>query len=254
MMCSTLLTRLGFECHPISDAMMRIISPYTYCDDGEHVGAFVQTLSDNYIKVSDRSDALLNMESRGITLDKRRIDELRALLLSQGVELNDRGEIVGFATSESQVADVMANVIRGGILASSMSLDWYKAPKEDLFKKEVIGFLRTTDLSAQLAIDEDIIGGSGHRIKVPITLKNSNMPKYLFTSRVQPSGNWNGAYSVLGRITDLKRANPELHNRYVVIDDLTIAEQFNQLATLFTDACQVLPYQKRDIWLPRLAA
>ena len=152
MMCSTLLTRLGFECHPISDAMMRIISPYTYCDDGEHVGAFVQTLSDNYIKVSDRSDALLNMESRGITLDKRRIDELRALLLSQGVELNDRGEIVGFATSESQVADVMANVIRGGILAVMVEQNFrFAAPLADRFYVMEHGQIVETFVSSELS-------------------------------------------------------------------------------------------------------
>ena len=53
---------------------------------------------------------------------------------------------------------------------------------------------------------------------------------------------------------DLRSANPELDNRYVVIDDIAVADQFNQLANLFTDSCQVLPYQKRDIWLSRLSA
>ena len=251
MMCSTLLSNLGFECHPISQGMMRVISPYTYCDDGEHIGAFIQVLEKDYIKVTDRCDALMNMEARGINLDRRKLDELPSLLRTQGVELNERGEIIGFA-QEHDVATVMANVIRGGVLASALSLDWYRLPKEDLFKKEVISYLKTTLLSEQLAFDEEISGGSGHNIRIPITVKCRPTPKYLFTTRVQANGNWNGAYSVLGRVMDLRSANPELDNRYVVIDDIAVADQFNQLANLFTDSCQVLPYQKRDIWLSRL--
>lgn len=253
MMCSTLISNLGFECHPISKGMVRVISPYTYCDDGEHIGAFVQEIDRDYIKVTDRCDALMNMEARGISLDKRKIDELRTLLCSQGVDLNDRGEIIGFAR-EKDVANVMANVIRGGIIASALSLDWYKLPKDDQFKKEVISYLKTTFLSEQLSFDDEISGGSGHKIRIPITVKSTITPKYIFTSRVQANGNWNGAYSVLGRVMDLRSANPELDNRFVVIDDVAVADQFNQLANLFTDSCQVLPYQKRDVWLNRLCA
>lgn len=63
MMCSTVISKLGFECHNIGETM-RIISPFTYCDDGEHVGAFVREINGKFL-VSDRCDALMNMESRG---------------------------------------------------------------------------------------------------------------------------------------------------------------------------------------------
>lgn len=43
---------------------LRIISPFTYCDDGEHVGAFIREVNGRYL-VSDRCDALMNMEARG---------------------------------------------------------------------------------------------------------------------------------------------------------------------------------------------
>lgn len=39
MMCSTIISRLGYECLPIGEESLRIISPFPYCDDGEHVGA-----------------------------------------------------------------------------------------------------------------------------------------------------------------------------------------------------------------------
>ncbi len=67
-MCSTVISQLGFECHPIGKTL-RIISPFTYCDDGEHVGAFIREVNGRYL-VSDRCDALMNMEARGISLTK----------------------------------------------------------------------------------------------------------------------------------------------------------------------------------------
>ncbi|ENG5618933.1 DUF1828 domain-containing protein, partial [Escherichia coli] len=75
MMCSTVISQLGFECHPIGKTL-RIISPFTYCDDGEHVGAFIREVNGRYL-VSDRCDALMNMEARGISLTKKRLDEIR---------------------------------------------------------------------------------------------------------------------------------------------------------------------------------
>ncbi|MDE9448681.1 DUF1828 domain-containing protein, partial [Xenorhabdus bovienii] len=79
MMCSTVISNLGFECHPIGSELLRIISPFTYCDDGEHVGAFVKEINGKYL-VSDRCDTLMNMEARGISLTKKRIEEIRAFL------------------------------------------------------------------------------------------------------------------------------------------------------------------------------
>ncbi|MFC5755101.1 DUF1828 domain-containing protein, partial [Actinomadura rugatobispora] len=91
-----MISQLGFECYSIGETM-RIISPFTYCDDGEHVGAFVREISGKFL-VSDRCDALMNMEARGITVTKKRLDEIRRLLHREGTELNDRGEIIRWAT------------------------------------------------------------------------------------------------------------------------------------------------------------
>lgn len=253
MMCSTLLANLGYECHPVTRSMVRVISPYTYCDDGEHVGAFLQEMSNHQIKVTDRCDALLNMESRGISVSARRMRELRAMLSTQGVTMNERGEIAAMA-SENNLAEATSRVIRAGILASSLSLDWYKLPKEDAFRREVTSYLKSTAISQQLVFDEEVFGGSGHKIKVPITVQHERQPKYLFTTRVREGANWNPAYGVLGRLMDLRNANPELDNRFVIIDDEAVGDQFNQLASLFADSCQVLPFRQRDQWLELLAA
>ncbi|MFJ5505761.1 DUF1828 domain-containing protein [Pectobacterium carotovorum] len=251
MMCSTVISRLGFECHPIGREILRIISPFTYCDDGEHVGAFVQEINGRY-KVSDRSDALMNMESRGITITKKRLEALKAMLAHEGSELNERGEIIKWATEED-IGTATSSVIRAGILASMLSIDWYQPINSSKFESEVIDFLYKSQLNVKLALREEIVGMSGHKIMVPITVK-SPTPKYVFTSSVKEGGNWNGAYSLLGKLIDLRQANTAVNNRYVVVDSEAIGSQLQQLSLLFNETSHVLPFSARHKWLERLAA
>lgn len=251
MMCSTVISNLGFECHPIGNELLRIISPFTYCDDGEHVGAFVKEINGRYL-VSDRCDALMNMESRGISLTKKRIEEIRIFLNSQGAELNDRGEIVGWATQDT-VGSVTSNVIRAGILASAISIDWHQQIQVEKFQSEVIDYLYHTKLKDKISLNSNVSGMSGHNIVVPITV-NNDIPKYLFTSSIKEGRSWNSAYSLLGKLIDLKNANSDLNNRYVVIDSDSIGDQFQQLSLLFNETSHILPFAKREVWINRLAA
>lgn len=94
MMSSTIISKLGFEYFPIGENLLRIISPFPYDNDREHVGVFVQQISGGCYKISDRGDTLLNMEARGITLNQRQLDILRNVLAHEGVELNERREIL----------------------------------------------------------------------------------------------------------------------------------------------------------------
>lgn len=249
-MCSTLISQLGFECHPIGETM-RIISPFTYCDDGEHVGAFVREINGKYL-VSDRSDALMNMESRGISLSKKRLDEIRLLLHKEGAELNERGEIIAWAT-ENTVGAVTSDIIRAGILASVLSVDWHQPVQAEKFESVVIDYLYHTELREMISLRDNVFGMSGHQITVPATIK-TNIPKYIFTSSIKQGGSWNSAYSLLGKLIDLKSASDSTNNRYVVVDNEAIGDQMQQLSLLFHESSQVLPFSKRELWVKRLAA
>ena len=249
-MCSTVISQLGFECHPIGETM-RIISPFTYCDDGEHVGAFVREINGKYL-ISDRSDALMNMESRGISLSKKRLDEIRLLLQKEGAELNERGEIIAWAT-ESTIGSVTSDIIRAGILASVLSVDWHQPVQSEKFESVVINYLYHTELREMIALRENVFGMSGHQISVPATIK-TQIPKYIFTSSIKQGSSWNSAYSLLGKLIDLKSASDFTNNRYVVVDNEAIGDQMQQLSLLFHESSQVLPFSKREFWIKRLAA
>ncbi|HBQ3999852.1 TPA: DUF1828 domain-containing protein [Klebsiella pneumoniae] len=252
MMCSTIISRLGYECLPIGEESLRIISPFPYCDDGEHVGAFVQQINGIY-KVTDRCDALMNMEARGISLNQSRLDSLRQLLSREGAELNERGEILKWAQNENELGKVTSDVIRAGILASAMSIDWYSPIQSKRFEADVIDFLSKSSLSSLIVLREEVSGMSGHNIVVPVTIKTAT-PKYIFTSSIKEGGSWNSAYSLLGKLMDLYQANNTINNRYVVVDDESIGHQMQQLILLFNDVSNVLPFVSRSVWLPKLAA
>lgn len=250
MMCSTVISQLGFECHPIGETM-RIISPFTYCDDGEHVGAFVREVNGRFL-VSDRCDALMNMEARGISLTKKRLDEIRFLLHREGAELNERGEIIGWAT-ESNIGAVTSDIIRAGILASTLSIDWHQPVQAEKFESMVIDYLYHSVVKDVISLKDNVIGMSGHPITIPVTLKTTE-PKYIFTSSVKHGGSWNSAYSLLGKLIDLKNANDALNNRFIIVDSDAIGDQMQQLSLLFNESSHVLPFSKRESWIKRLAA
>ncbi|MBQ0955953.1 DUF1828 domain-containing protein [Serratia symbiotica] len=250
MMCSTVISKLGFECHNIGETM-RIISPFTYCDDGEHVGAFVREINGRFL-VSDRCDAIMNMESRGISITKKRLEEIRTRLHKEGAELNERGEIIGWAT-EQTIGYVTSDIIRAGILASSISLDWHQPVQTEKFEGVVINYLYNTDLKEFISLRDNVIGLSGHQITIPVTLKTTEA-KYIFTSSVKCGGSWNSAYSLLGKLIDLKNANDTLNNRYVIVDSDSIGDQMQQLSLLFNESSHILPFAKREVWIKRLAA
>ncbi|PVM49626.1 hypothetical protein C4783_24880 [Salmonella enterica subsp. enterica serovar Gaminara] len=253
--CSTVISRLGFECHPMSDSLLRVISPFTYYDDSEHISVFVQEMSGQY-RITDYCDTLMNIESRGINLTKRKIELIRASLASQGVTLNESGEISAWA-SESNVGEMTANVIRGGLLASAQTADWYSDVKDDKFERCVISYLKSQGLGARLSLKEKVQGISGHEITIPITLKQESpllTPKRGFTVSLAGARGWNTAHSTVGKIVDISHTVPDINNRFIIVDSDDMSAELQQLSLLFNDSALVLPFHTRDSWIESLVA
>lgn len=253
--CSTVISKLGFECHPMSDSLLRVVSPFTYYDDSEHISVFVQEMSGQY-RVTDYCDTLMNIESRGIHLTKKKIELIRSSLASQGITLNDSGEISAWA-DEVSVGQVTASVIRGGLLASAQTSDWYSEVKDDKFEKCVINYLQSIGLGKRLSLKEKLRGLSGHEITIPLTIRNESpllVPKRGFTVSLSSSKGWNSAHSTVGKIVDLSLAVPDINNRFVIVDSEGLTPELQQLALLFNDTALVLPFHSRDTWIETLVA
>lgn len=253
--CSTVISKLGFECYPMSDTLLRVVSPFTYYDDSEHISVFVQEMSGQY-RITDYCDTLMNIESRGIHLTKKKIDLIRTSLASQGITLNDSGEISAWADDVS-VGQVTASVIRGGLLASAQTADWYSEVKDDKFEKCVINYLHSVGVGKRLTLKEQLKGISGHSITIPLTIRNKSplvLPKRGFTVSLSSSKGWNTAHSTVGKIVDLSQAVPDINNRFVIVDSEGLTSELQQLSLLFNDTAVVLPFHSRETWIDALVA
>lgn len=250
MICSDLMTNLGYECISMTETISRVISPYLYGDDGEHIGVFIQDINGR-IKVTDSCDALMNIESRGINLTTARLNKIKAILQAQGIEMDENGEILCWASSET-LPEATTKVIKGGIIASVLSLDWYSQPNiQDKFDKSVINFFTHSKIKDQVKVREIVYGSSGHGILVPVTITNkiNISPNFVFSSSVHDSKSWQTAYTLLGKLLDLKSKTPERNNRYIVIDTDKVGDQLDKLSILFDQTANILPYDLRENWI-----
>ena len=76
MNCQSLLSNLGFECMSLDAETLRIWSPFSYGNDGEHVGVFVERRGAR-LHITDNAEALMHACSMGVNLSDRRVDAVR---------------------------------------------------------------------------------------------------------------------------------------------------------------------------------
>ncbi|MDA3979543.1 DUF1828 domain-containing protein [Gallibacterium sp. AGMB14963] len=127
--CNIAIKKLGFECETLTETVSYVASPFTYVDDGQVIGAFIQSLGNNRFKVTDDANALFNMESRGINITNSRFSKMQRILNQQGIELSQQCEIVCYATEET-LAESVQSVIKGGMIASIIGINWHKEMRQ----------------------------------------------------------------------------------------------------------------------------
>lgn len=253
--CSLTMRQLGFECRILTETISFVQSPFTYVDDGQVIGAFIQSLDNNRFKVTDDANALFNMEGRGINITNTRFNQMKQTLLNQGIDLTAQAEIVCYAT-EDNLAQAVQNVIKGGVIVSTMGINWYREIPQNKFEQHIIRQLRQADLPYKMLLKNKMDGLSGHQITIPITLLNDRSSKIIFTTDVKAEGSWHEAYTVLGKLADISQfqTNFDLNSKIVVANSDSIQDKLSQLTLLFNNTAQVYPSDLMDKWLPRLAA
>lgn len=254
MICNTVLSNLGYECHTVADDLICITTPFMQ-DDGSVIQAYIEQRADDEFLITDDANTFWVMDSRGVNLSSSRIATVKNTLKKYGVELNARAEIITTSNREN-LSNALQRVIQGAILTDTLGLDWHKHPK-DSFELSVKSTFRTKQFPQTLSFDQKITGLSGHQIEIPIMLSGAErQTKRIFTTKVIENRSWASAYGVLGKIMDLHNpTEPSSDKTFVVIDDEAIGQQLNQLILLFNQSnAKILPFRKQDIWLEQLAA
>lgn len=255
MICSTLLANLGYECRSVADNLTYIQTPFTL-EDGSGVGVYIDQVAEDKFIITDDGHTLFEMSSRGIAISKQRVHAIQDRLARQGIVLNGQGEITATASAQNLMAQ-MQQTIQATIIADTMGYEWYKIPRNK-FELTVKSTFKRQAFSQTVSFDNKIIGMSGHQITIPISLTGQDLPnKQIFTATAPEKGSWASAYGVLGKITDLQSPSYKATNDqlYVIIDDEAAGNQLNTLLLLFNHAsAKILPYHKKEIWLPQLKA
>jgi hypothetical protein len=121
MNCTQVLDSLGFECKPISDRLLRVWSPFTYGNDGEVIGLYVERTNAGY-RVTDGAEALSHAESMGVDISKKRLALLRAAA-GKSAEISSGGEIWA-STDEGGLSAAVAGVLNAATAVSHFEHRW----------------------------------------------------------------------------------------------------------------------------------
>lgn len=254
MICRTVLSNLGYECHSIADDLILINTPFIL-EDGSVIQAYIEQVGEDHFTVTDDAQTLWEMNGRGINLTNNRIDHIKSTLKRYGLNLNDRAEI-NTTTSGEMLAHNLQRVIQAAIVTDTLAMDWYNIPS-DKFEMTVKSDFRHHRFHQDLGFDVKKSGLSCHQITIPIVLSGGERhTKQIFTTSVKAKGSWSSAYGVLGKIMDLTNPTAQTNDEsYVVIDDKAVGDQLDKLILLFNQSpAKILPYDEKDIWLNKIAA
>lgn len=135
MNCTEVMANMGFECAELSEKMLRVWSPFTYGNDGEVIGFYVERVGPDKYRVTDGAASLRHAASMGIGLNRKRIEALRAIA-GPDANVSDGGEISA-AASELGLTDAIAAVLNAALAVSHLEFGWRPRTLSETFTAEV---------------------------------------------------------------------------------------------------------------------
>ena len=171
MICSSLSTTIGFTCHPLNDdgSVAMIDTPFTFAD-GDDIPVFVETIA-GQVRFFDDGNVMLHLRGRGVSMnDSRQTRFLRKLAESNGLKLNDMGEMEIWARSTD------APMAFAKYISAMVAVTAWEAEQEgvttdtSLFLEEVVMCLRAWKLGATISEGEKFIGISGEEYKMDVSV------------------------------------------------------------------------------------
>lgn len=250
MMCADVMTRMGFSCAELSETMLRVWSPFTYGDDGEVVGLYVEKIRNGY-RVTDGAESLRHASSLGIRLNKKRLEALRKAS-SSGALVSSGGEISAIA-DESNLTDAIAAVLNAALVVSHFEAQWLPRYSSDTFTAEV-GEKLHESMPDRVHRNVTVAGASGHQIEIPFSVSSAARETY-----IQPVAygdgrvNWDYVYRGFGKMMDLKNIGASDQQRIIIVDDRDAQDDLGQAITLLSTSANVVRFKSIDDWIRRVA-
>lgn len=250
MNCLDLIDDLGFECQTVGKNTLRLWSPFTYGNDGENIGVFVEAFGNGF-RVTDNAEALFHASAMGINISKKRLEMLRRIA-GTSVDITDGGEIIA-QTAGKDVRQAIASVLNAAMSVSHMEFSWVPRSHSVQFNEEVGKVLLDTLGEKRVARKVLVTGASGHQIEIPFVVDGLRKTYIQPVSYGDERVDWDNVYRGLGKMIDLKNVGADDASRIIIIEDEHDDEP-SKAITLLSITANVVPFSKISPWISKLAA
>jgi hypothetical protein len=167
MNCESVISEMGFSCRELGGGALRIWSPFTHGNDGEHIGLYVEPTSTGY-KVTDNCEALMHASYAGVSLTPGRLDSIQKAV-GHGARVSGGGEIVAY-TSAQELGGTVAAVLNAAMAVAHFESQWRPRLRTQPFAKEVEGVLEDA-LGDKVLRNVVVTGASGHQLELPLAIQ-----------------------------------------------------------------------------------
>lgn len=207
--CEGLAQRLGYECRPVGEAIIRVSTPFTFAD-GESISFYIEDRG-NEVRVFDNADTLAHFSGIGFDIsDRKKWKGIRQIFSSFGFELNDAGIVIGDDKKSGE-----DSLITRYICAAMAVADWEReylglTDEQATYIQEVEDQLRASKPDVELIRYPVVQGHSGRSHSFHFDFDN-----YLIDA-ARPHGTRTG--SILRKSADIiNSGNPK--SILIVMDD-----------------------------------
>jgi hypothetical protein len=232
--------------------MYRIFSPFSYGEDGQLIGLYVEELQTGY-RITDACESFMHASAMGLSITDARMSAVRKSI-GRGAELSGDGEISALVSKEDLSAGLIA-VLNGSLAVSQSEAHWKPRRRNETFLESVTLALESR-LGSRVMRGVSVKGASGHQLEIPLAIQLPSETIYVepVAAAEDDEINWKNVYSSFGRMMDLKKANIEGTSRLIVLEDASNEQQFQFALNVLTETSKVIQYSKLPEWTRKIAA
>jgi|GEM_PF-736485 hypothetical protein len=254
MNCDDAGSLLNLTCKSVTEGLTFLQSPLTLAFDGSGLGAYVQELGNERYRISDNANTLFAAQTHGISTSAKRGDHLQRIAQSCQVNLSNDGELFSVCKAE-ELPYFLARFLDATARIGQACNEWLPKPATSLtrFDRQIGSVLKShfqQDLHNYYAVP----GASGHNLNFPFALQTGDQLRLIQTvptSKGLP--NWEKVYHAVGKLSDVRNANPELECLTIIEGSIDLQETQKAVIAL-SDCSHVIAFENPEQLLRALEA
>lgn len=254
MNCIDTSKMLNFQCKPVADGLFFLQSPLVMAFDNQNIGVYVQEISKTRYRITDNSDILFAAQTLGLNGTRARGAALDQIAQKALINLSDDGELYAVC-DRSELQYYLARFMDAATRITQAVSDWLPKPSDNITRFDItIGNALAKHFTSQLKRNYTVYGASGHQLNFPFAIDSDDSIKLIQTVSSSPDQpKWDKVYHTLGKLADVRNADPDL-KRYVVLEGSSNDIETHKAISALADCSKVILYQDDKTLLKALAA